>query len=65
MDQNNNPLPQKVEQSRRDYMATMAEMSFHIANVTHHKQEEVALFMVEQHKGHNVQLNPFNPNQET
>ena len=36
---------------RRDIMATMAEMSFHLPNVVPERQELVAKFMVEQLRG--------------
>ena len=41
----------KEETTRRDLMATMAEMSHHLPNVSPEKQELVAQFMVEQLRG--------------
>jgi hypothetical protein len=54
----------KEDQNRRDLMATMAEMSRHLPNVSPEKQELVAQFMVEQLRGAVNRTEPFgsNPN---
>jgi hypothetical protein len=54
----------KEAQNRRDLMATMAEMSQHLPNVSPEKQELVAQFMVEQLRGAANRTEPFgsNPN---
>lgn len=44
-------LVSKSASRRRDIMATMAEMNFHLPNVSSEKQEIVAKFMVEQLRG--------------
>ena len=56
----------KESQNRRDLMATMAEMSQHLPNVSMEKQELVAQFMVEQLRGAVNRTEPFgsNPNPE-
>ena len=56
----------KESQNRRDLMATMAEMSQHLPNVSMEQQELVAQFMVEQLRGAANRTEPFgsNPNPE-
>ena len=52
----------KESQNRRDLMATMAEMSQHLPNVSMEKQELVAQFMVEQLRGAVNRTEPFGSN---
>ncbi len=50
---------------RRDIMATMAEMSFHLPNVVPERQELVANFMVEQLRGAPTVPNNYSKHQTT